>query len=44
MTWEEFKEAVEAQGVTDKDIILYIDWKDWGVVVQRTEKGYVIII
>lgn len=26
MTWREFKEAVEKQGVTDKDELWSIDW------------------
>ncbi len=33
MTWKEFKEAVEKQGVTDDTTLAYIDWDDNGVNV-----------
>ena len=36
MTWKEFKEQVEAQGVTDEMEVLYIDWHGGGVIVQPT--------
>jgi len=28
MTWKEFKENVEKQGLTDELVVLYIDWDD----------------
>ena len=30
MTWKEFKEKLEAEGVSDADAILYIDVTDYG--------------
>lgn len=35
MTWGEFKEAVEAQGVSDNDIMSYIDIRGGDLVAVR---------
>jgi hypothetical protein len=32
MTWREFKEAAESQGIRDDDEIMFIDWNDNHVV------------
>ena len=29
MTWKEFKECVERQGLRDEHVIRYIDWNAW---------------
>lgn len=36
MTWGEFKAAVEGQGVTDCDVLAFIDVNCWGLLcVER---------
>lgn len=43
MTWKEFKEAAESQGVKDDDRINYIDmpgWKSTDGMVDRREDTY----
>lgn len=45
MTWKEFKDAVEAQGVEDEDRIGLIDCSDYlpQLRVERGEDGLVFI-
>ena len=41
MTWKEFKEAVEDQGVTDETGLYYIDWRSEDAPEVTLEKGNV---
>lgn len=45
MTWKEFKDAVEAQGVKDEDGIEFIDWSGWAeqLRVERSKNGRVSV-
>ncbi len=34
MNWQEFKRAVEAQGVTDQTVIYRINMEDWAIIAE----------
>jgi len=39
MTWKQFKDAVEAQGLKDDDELWYIDWHGDDPVTVESEQG-----
>jgi len=43
MTWADFKRQMEAHGVADSDVLLYVtlDWPE-AIVVERWEDGLAI--